>query len=589
MSPPQDHETDQFPHAPEISSIPNDDHHQEIKLWSEFMNRVGLDVFQFILSFLPPIPYLFQLKRVSSHWKELCEECMKEDCTELFWDQNSSLVVLNMLKFNLKDYASRVGLPEQYEDELFVKNYGSNAMSYVMFGFLRNVLMNFNKLRSITFRNLELNAALLYLIFVEWGKEVESIKFVQCTVDFSNMSRKILYSENADVITHQQYLYFMDPARILNVKFESKSKLESSFTILLEKMKESKLKNISCYECTCLTGFNTMSIDLILPFELMGLISSIENLESAYYDTLIPLTSFDNLPIFKKLVPNVKFNLPCSVIASKMLVYSKYEEVVDYYFSYLSSNFSLRKTRLKAYQQRKIKNMQEFEHFHNNIIPSLVKFFQVYSPFGLDTDLKDIQGFNILHMAISGDMRHVIDFIFDYFTFYNQDTNNVEDTTRILNHLFAANNRLDGRNSTFIIVTKEKTSIITKMMEHLVHFNAQDRDGLTVAHYYAQFGQISKLKSIIAILDKLPTVAERKYFLNFNITNNQGETAVDICYRYKMFALLRYLAEIAPRYDIQNIPEKLPEEIVLTTEDFAKAFVQKTPPKVPTKKSCLFM
>ena len=66
-------------------------------------NKLCFDVFQSILSFLPPIPYLFQLQRVSSSWLELCKECMQEECSELHWDDTFVYSYNNMMIDRIDD------------------------------------------------------------------------------------------------------------------------------------------------------------------------------------------------------------------------------------------------------------------------------------------------------------------------------------------------------------------------------------------------------------------------------------------------------------------------------------------------------
>ena len=124
------------------------------------------------------------------------------------------------------------------------------------------------------------------------------------------------------------------------------------------------------------------------------------------------------------------------------------------------------------------------------------------------------------------------------------------------------------------------------MMENKLHFNAPDREWSTVAHYFCQFGQKTRLNNLVELLKNLPTVEERTYFLNFNVTNKKGETPVTICYHYKMFSLLRYLAELGPTFNIANIPEKLPDEVVITEEHLKQAYAS-TIKKPEKSKKCV--
>jgi hypothetical protein len=49
------------------------------------MAMIPYEVLSYIMSFLPPNPYLFVLQRVCGHWKELIRQCLKEDVHELVW------------------------------------------------------------------------------------------------------------------------------------------------------------------------------------------------------------------------------------------------------------------------------------------------------------------------------------------------------------------------------------------------------------------------------------------------------------------------------------------------------------------------
>ena len=344
---------------------------QKVILHENQLSPLGSDVLQLILSFLQPIPFLFQLKRVSSNWNKLCESCMKESCTELYWDEKTASSL-----GNLKKHAKKLWqFPEFYEDENlltnsksesestfeFVKNSimlpfkSGNSIEYMMFGLFRSVLFKFGKLSSLILHNVKVNAGLLYLLFVEWGKELERIKFINCIVDFG-LPKQITCQD--DVNSHNSYWLVSDLNQIQSLKFEIPSQLADltiQKSLLIENLKKAKMKDIS---------FSNCSIDrsLILnhthashfSLELMCFFSSIGSLETAYYDCFEFNETFDqDRTFFKKLVPNVKFNIPFFLAVKQLLDISPFEKVVEYFKFDMERNYSLVKNRRNALERQR--------------------------------------------------------------------------------------------------------------------------------------------------------------------------------------------------------------------------------------------
>lgn len=534
----------------------HDDHH-----WNHFMDQVGLDVFQFILSYLPPIPYLFQLQRVSQHWKQLCCECMKEDCTELYWD----LSTISGLK--CKGFLGVIEdkLPPAYKHLKVGESYDVRGL-----GFLRIILSHFKKVKRITLKNMSISVGVFYAIFVEWEGILKELCLIDCNFDTISLASWIRFKfENSE--SWQNSLALTMGRRLEDIEISAKftpyciipeygQQILSGFK--MSAVEKIVLRNCSSkadpyYDIRCLLG------------EFMGLFKCFSpHLKYVDVSNLSPSTNVDKLLEelnFHLLFPNVVFQKNIYNIASQMLNDGiSYQEVINYYFEYFVNEFKFRRNRLDAYAARYLSSFDDFSNFHKNIAKPLLIFFLIHSPFGIDTAQQDIQGYNIIQLALIHANLDVLKFILDYLTCLENSETPATLSQYELNKLFSHNNKLDGKNAIFTCLTQRthEKKLLMLLHKYKISFNHQSEDGNTIAHYLCHFGQLQRMKFILEDVLKInmdkteeTQASEVKYFMDFDITNNDGETPLDLCKKYKMSTMFSYLKEQAKQLGITHLPQ----------------------------------
>ncbi|KAG2373703.1 hypothetical protein C9374_011792 [Naegleria lovaniensis] len=533
---------------------PSNDSSEMVFPLTRFMEQVGFDVFQFILSYLPPIPYLFQLQRVNQHWKYLCCECMKEDCTELYWD----LSTISGLK--CKGFLGKVEdkLPHVYQ---YLHVGESNDVRGL--GFLRIILSHFKKVKRMTLKNMKISVGVLHAIFVEWRGRVKELCFIDCNIDSVNLGNWFRFKFDSSE-TFQNSYGFVNGRHLREIEISVEPEYGQP---ILDGLSRSELETIILRNCSSTSGYY---YDMRCLFgELMGLLKCfLPHLKYVDTSNLSPSTDMDKLIEeldVKRFFPNVVFQKNVYTIACQMIKDGiDYHEVMRCYFDYFVSEFKFRRNRLIAYASRHLSNFSEFSQFHKFVAKPLLTFFSIHSPFGIDTDQQDIQGYNIIQLALMHANTDVLTFILEYLTCLENSTETTS-SQQELQQLFSHNNKLDGKNAIFSCMSQgREQQLLTLLHKYKISLNHQALDGNTVAHYLCHFGQLQRMKFILEKVLELDTdhvakksvnVSEVKYFIDFDIRNNEGETPLDLCNKYKMHSMYSYLKDRAKQLGISHVPQ----------------------------------
>nr|CAG4708499.1 unnamed protein product [Naegleria fowleri] len=491
--------------------------------WRNFMNLVGLDVFQFILSFLPPIPFLFKLQRVSKHWRQLCLECMEEDCTELYWDHSA---ITNKSNKNPSELFFKILKPFKKLNVIVLKNESVDVQ------LLKTILVDWKGKYKIEADNTEYSA---YVPLQYYGGKIKECKLI---TERNNISQQIQVGDRDDTGSELSNGFQQSLVEGITVIASQLQYLDQPFLLccfcLLKAFPKLRFAEISLMY----TGMNSPSIDTWI--ESMGA---------------------------RELFPNVEFKKNIYEMANQILMDTQdFEKAVDYYMSRFEKDLHFKKIRLESFRRKYLSTRDAFDSFHQNAC-KIVNFFVYHSPFGMDSKLKDINGYNIIQLAIIFSCHETVEFILRYLTALESDDN--MQVHNELQELFSSNNGIDGRNAVFSSISKsskENDHLLRLMIQYNISFNAPSSDGSTIAHYLCQFGKLEYLKTIwFSFLKELP-LERKQYFLDLNLKNHTNEYPIEVCKKLKMNNMMKYLKENAHLFGITYLPNMEEENPIIVTQ-----------------------
>ncbi|EFC39973.1 predicted protein [Naegleria gruberi] len=486
-----------------------------------FMEKVGLDVFQFILSFLPPVPYLFQLQRVSKHYSQLCQSCMEEDCSELYWDEEAVAQMNDQMK-----KSSSNNIPNTLSKLL--KQVRPAHKDWVLF--FRDILHKFKKLDRLVLKNMEFSNVIMYLIFVDWKGDLKELKLIECDFkvqipcSFSSMSQ-------GQVVTLREIYFqvesFLDCTLDLGDHTGFMTDIQKSTNIgKIEKIKIVSKSN----------GYNN---DAKYPNNGYGLIPFVKCFPSL--KNIFCLVFRNKSPVWESVLlmfPDIVFEpLPRELTNNET-------NLGEFYIDYLCKEFNLRKNRLELIQHE-FTSSRTRENIHS-FFSTIIDFLEVHTPFGLDSLIKDVRGNNIIQLAILFTNYETVRFFVKYLTALEDK----DHAAKELSQLFSANNRLDGRNALFKCISSSSLTYFDLLLEYGVSFNFPDSDGNTILHSLCMFGQLAKLQTLWDNTLGKKQLKEKMYYLNFNTKNKNGETPLYLCKKNRMNNMANQLQTQFEHYGI---------------------------------------
>ncbi|KAL9644561.1 hypothetical protein ABK040_009425 [Willaertia magna] len=580
-----------------------------------YMERLSFDVFQFLLSFLPPIPYLFQYQRVNKHWKDCCLDCLKEDIRELYWDEEA----ISELKF----YHSLPQAFEKREDQelyeaLTSSNYNlnlsiKNLKSFLLF---RKVINYFSRLDTLIMRrNDDFGIHWFYLLFVERSDLViRHLKFVKCNINLSGLPVEFTYvnsdklykmqtcfsnneessenntamgslseKNNVEVIlidptvamTHFKNNHYLDnyTKDHLNKLVQLKNNLVTEFK---EKTKDSKLSKITLFDTRSTMNLLPMYTEFSTVILMGSLFKNLKQFENYtlqprnYYYQYVGLQNFDTtsketVKIFKEKLPSIQFKFisPLTTVDEMTKDGIDSVEILKFCFDLLTDLCQFRKNRCDAAMKLFYQTDESRKSFITNI-DKFFYFFLVTSTFGIDTKLKDTLGYTILHHAlISEQSFSIVEFII-YYTVSLELLLDGEkgklNATYQLNEMFGSVSSFDGRHPIQMSFENKSKQTIEKFISLYLQFgvslNHRLSNGQTVLHYICRIGKNFVIDHIFKSCNNL-SKDEKKDFVDFNIQDDDGNTCVHVAALLRMGNLVKLFKENENKFGIDfNIKNK---------------------------------
>ncbi|KAG2387278.1 hypothetical protein C9374_001610 [Naegleria lovaniensis] len=462
---------------------------------------------------------------------------MKEDCTELYWDRSA---IVSKGKTNPL--------------ELFFK-----------------ILNPFKKLKVIVLKNETVDIAFLKTILVDWKGEVKHLKFINCMMSVFHqlpIQCKFMTSDSSVERSFSGYVPLQQffGGKVLECQFiteKMKAKTVRRNYGYLNGMDESESQEMSvgcqrsCVEEITIISTQTHMLShehLLCCFCLLKEFPKLRLVELSFMSANVLDSVIESMG-GKELFPNVEFKKNIHSTANQILMDTQdFEKAIDYYMSRFEKDFHFRKNRLEAFRKKYLTSRSSFDTFHNNAC-KIIDFFSYHSPFGMDSKLKDMNGYNIIQLAIIFSSHATVEFILRYLTALENESVDIIQIHNELQELFWSNNGIDGKNAVFSsIPSKDCDDLLRTMMQYNISFNAPSSDGSTIAHYLCHVGKLEQLKNIWFSLFKDLPLERKLYFLDLNSKNHMNEYPIEVCKKLKMNNMMNYLKENSQQFGISYLP-----------------------------------